>query len=165
MSETRRRRNPRLDHYDYTAPGHYFVTVCAKNRAEVFGQVVGADALIGPTVRLSSLGEIVKRYLLRMPGIDQFVIMPNHVHFIVAIPSGPMRASAPTGGLPSLVRSWKALVTKEYGAPVWQRGYYDHILRDEEDWLRIRNYMEQNPARWAEDEYFCTAERRRPFHG
>ena len=60
-----------------------------------------------------------------------------------------MWASAPTA-----VRSFKTLVTKQFGAPVWQRGYYDHIIRDESDFLRIWRYIDENPARWADDEYY-----------
>ena len=95
-------------------------------------------------------------YLKRIPGIDTYVVMPNHVHFIVSIATegGPMWASAPTQTLGCLVRSFKTLSTKAAGQKLWQRGYYDHIVRCEADYLRIWQYMDENPVRWTEDEYY-----------
>ena len=83
--------------------------------------------------------------------------MPNHVHLILALePSagGGVRAPRPTP-LSDVVRSIKVMVTKEIGYSVWQTSYYDHILRNEADYLRARQYVDENPARWAEDEYYC----------
>jgi len=148
-----RRQDPRLPEYDYSQQGGYFVTICTKDRSPILSQIVGGDAHIAPSVRLTPLGEVVEKYILSMPGIEKYVIMPNHVHFIVTIRNGSMWASTPTAGLPSLVRSFKTLVTKAHGFPVWQRGYYDHILRDDNDFLRVWKYMDENPAHWAEDEY------------
>ena len=148
------RRSLRLKGYDYSRDGYYFLTICVKNRRCVLGQVVGADVLIGPQVRLSPLGKTVHEVLQRMPQVEKFVIMPNHLHLIVCLESGPMGTSAPTGGIPDLVRYLKRQVTRSCGEPIWQRSYYDHIIRDEEDYLRIWNYMDANPTRWAEDEYY-----------
>ena len=86
--------------------------------------------------------------------------MPNHVHMMLHISAqkpedGPMWASAPTGvGIDKLVRSWKTMVTKELGMGIWQRSYYDHIIRDEQDYITKVQYMENNPAKWNEDKYF-----------
>ena len=81
--------------------------------------------------------------------------MPNHVHLIVALEppaGGGVRAPRPTP-LSDVIRSIKATVTKELGYSVWQTSFYDHILRNEADWLRARQYISDNPACWAEDEY------------
>ena len=82
--------------------------------------------------------------------------MPNHIHFVVSIgaPNGSMWASTPTKSLGSLVRSFKTLVSKAVGKTIWQRNYYEHVIRNEADYLRIRQYMADNPAYWAEDEYY-----------
>ena len=106
------------------------------------------------------MGAVVQKYLHTMPGIAHYVIMPNHVHMIVHISAkeilqGPMWASAPTGvHVSSLIRSWKTLVTKELGQSIWQRSYYDHVIRDEADYRVKLQYITENPARWQKDVYF-----------
>ncbi len=143
------RKPLRLRDYDYAQGGAYFITICTKEKAHTLGTVVGGDAHIAPRVLLSPLGELVQARLRTVPGMEKFVVMPNHLHFVTVLGSGPMWVSAPTA-----VRSFKTLVTKQFGAPVWQRGYYDHIIRDESDFLRIWRYIDENPARWADDEYY-----------
>ena len=103
---------------------------------------------------------VVEKYLKTIPGIGEYVIMPNHVHMILHISAddpqkGPMPTSAPTKALiPSLVRSWKVLVSKELGQRIWQRSYYDHIIRDQQDYdIRVR-YIRENPAKWLYDDYY-----------
>jgi len=155
------RKNLRLENYDYTQAGAYFVTVCTNGKKNILGSVVGGDAHIAPHTRLSPIGQVVEKYLLSIPGMDSYVIMPNHVHIILLVSStdmlqGPMWASAPTGKrVGSLVRSWKTLVSKELGKSIWQRSYYDHIIRNEKDYIRIAQYIEDNPSRWREDTYYC----------
>lgn len=166
------RRNPRLEGYDYSQRGAYFVTICAADKQSLFGtmrtaDVVGgdayiapADAHIGPHVELTTIGEIVEKYLSSVPGMEKYVVMPDHVHFLVTVPgrsagaTGPMWASAPTvvavSSLSKLVRSLKTLSTKAAGGPLWQRGYYDHIVRDENDFLRCWRYIDENPVRWED---------------
>ena len=154
------RKNPRLSGYDYSRDGIYFVTICTADRQCLFGTVrpaVGGDAHIAPpstgpsaAVDLTSLGKVVEKYLRSMPGVEKYVVMPDHVHILVRIADGPMRASAPTVSLPKLVRSLKGLCTKAAGHPIWQRGYYDHIIRDENDFLRCWKYLDENPISWQE---------------
>ena len=103
---------------------------------------------------------VVEKYIKNIPDVGAYVIMPNHVHMILHISSnnilqGPMWASAPTNAsVPALVRSWKTLVSKELGQSIWQRSYYDHIIRDEQDYLTKVQYIEENPAKWFYDDYF-----------
>ena len=156
------RKNLRLSQYDYSQPGAYFVTVCTEDRKNLLGFVVGGDAHIAPYTGLSPIGEVVQKYLQTIPGISYSVIMPNHVHMILHISStnvlqGPMWASAPTNtAVGKLVRSWKTLVTKELGYSIWQRSYYDHIIRNEKEYLQIAQYIEENPAKWCDDTYYST---------
>ena len=146
--------------YNYSQPGAYFITVCTRGRRPILSTIVGGDAYIAPSVKLTSVGELADRYLRTIPGIGPYVIMPNHVHMILHISSdnilkGPMWASAPTGNqVGQLVRSWKTLVTKAVGFPVWQRSFYDHVIRGEKDYIQIAAYIEENPARWCEDTYY-----------
>ena len=82
--------------------------------------------------------------------------MPNHIHMIIFIcnEEGTMRASSPTQSIPSLIKSFKTLVSKETGVSLWQRSYYDHIIRDESDYEAIWEYIENNPLKWKEDKLY-----------
>ena len=152
----RERKPLRIPKFDYCQAGVYFVTFCTKKRSPCLARVVGADAHIGPHVQLTKFGDVVESYIRSVPGIDAYVIMPNHVHMIVQIESegGPMWASAPTQSLSNRIRSFKTLVSKRIGQSIWQRSFYDHVIRNEDDYLRIRQYIDENPAKWAEDEYY-----------
>ena len=93
--------------------------------------------------------------------VDKYIIMPNHIHMILVlcdtdtVESGTMRASSPTAALiPGVIRSLKTLVAKECGFSFWQRSYHDHIIRNEDEYLRIWQYIYENPARWSEDIYY-----------
>jgi len=154
-----RKRN-RLADYDYSQPGAYFITVCTQDKRCILSTVVGGDAHIAPYPQLTTAGKTVEKYLQRIPGIGEYVIMPNHVHMILRISAqspqeGPMWALAPTkASVPKLVRSWKTLVSKELGMSIWQRSYYDHVIRNQEDYVVKAQYIADNPAKWAEDDYF-----------
>ena len=151
------RKKLRLAGYNYGQPGAYFVTICTKEKLHLLGTVVGADVLIGPQLQLSELGQQVYDVIADMPGVDTFVVMPNHVHMIVKIKVneiGPMGTSAPTAALSDVVRWFKRSVTRICGENIWQRSYHDHIIRTEEEHLEIRNYIDTNPAKWTEDCYY-----------
>ena len=147
------RKPNRLNGYDYSSQGAYFITICTLDRKCTLSHIVGGDALIAPQTNLTHCGEIARKYIESMPGIDKYVIMPNHIHLLIAI-DGPMKASAPTISVPNLIRSFKVLVSKEIGQSIWQRSYHDHIIRDEEDYLNHLQYIENNPAKWSEDKYY-----------
>ena len=158
MTEWPKRRRNRLENYDYATPGAYFVTVCVKEHRNLLGKVVvGADDHIGPQVELTDLGQTVERYASSIPGLADHVIMPNHLHLYLVIPAaehGPMWASAPTQSVSARIKTFKTLVTKAVGAPLFQRSFYDHVVRNEADALRIREYIRNNPARWEEDRFY-----------
>ena len=147
------RKPNRLKNYDYSSQGAYFITICTLDRKCILSHIVGGDALIAPQTNLTHCGEIARKYIESMPGIDKYVIMPNHIHLLIAI-DGPMKASAPTISVPNLIRSFKVLVSKEIGQSIWQRSYHDHIIRDEEDYLNHLRYIENNPIKWSEDNYY-----------
>jgi len=175
MRHKNHRRSIRLKGYDYTQAGAYFVTICTKDRACLFGDV--ADGVM----RLNQMGHIVRQCWLAIPNhvphvlLDEFVVMPNHVHGIIVImPThdvGATHASPlqnddtptrPRGPQPrsvaSIVGSFKSAAAKRInehrgtpGAPIWQRNYYEHIIRDDESLNLIRNYIADNPLRWQID--------------
>ncbi len=147
-----RRRNLRLRRFGY-GPGYaYFVTVCASRREDVFGVV--RDGGMEPNDVGRLVGERLRALPLRHPGVslDEHIVMPDHVHAILFFHSddadGARQASPLRLG--TVVGSFKSGVARELGSPVWQRGYYDHVVRDEADLERNREYIRTNPARWAE---------------
>ena len=152
--ESGHRKPLRLPEYSYDTPGAYFVTVCTKARTPVLGTIVGAGDHTGPYTKLSETGILVERYTRTVPGIDRYVIMPDHVHMILQVSAihateGPMWSSAPTKqNIETTIRSWKTLITKVLGESIWQRSFYDHVIRCEQDYWEIVKYIEENPARW-----------------
>ena len=153
----------RLPEYDYGANGAYFVTVCTEGKRCILGHVVGGGVPDAPYTRLSEYGIAAEKTLLEMSAfykdvaIEKYVIMPNHVHFIISINAcgGPSRTPAPANArLPAFISTWKRFTNKKAGFPLWQRNYYDHVIRTEANYLRIWQYIDENPAFWAEDEYY-----------
>jgi putative transposase len=148
------RKALRLRFLDYSTAGVYFVTVCSYRRRRVFGQISDASVI------LSDAGRIVERQIAELPGrlsgvsVDTFVVMPNHVHTLVQLDERARQASplrAVVGGFKSGSAREINVLRRTPGEPAWQRGYYDHVIRDEEDLERARRYIEQNPVCWALD--------------
>lgn len=166
--EIHHRRSIRLKEYDYAQPGAYFVTICTNNHSCIFGDVVKEK------VELSLFGLIVKDEWLRTPTIrpevklDEYVIMPNHFHSIIFITNhnrgaklcAPTKLRRKPQSLSSLVAGLKSSVTKRInqfkktpGIPVWQRNYYEHIIRNEKELYETRKYINENPLKWDLDKY------------
>ena len=154
------RKPNRLPGYDYDAPNAYFVTICSENRRDLFWENVGAIIDRPPDVRLSYLGNIVENCIRRIPqyypaiSVDKYVIMPNHIHLLLQISSDldgrPM--VAPT--VSTVIKQMKGAASKQAGFSLWQKGFYDHVVRGDADYREIWEYIRDNPARWAEDELF-----------
>jgi len=167
------RRSIRLKGYDYTQPGAYFVTICTYQREILFGEIVDGKMLLNPC------GDIARDEWFKTAQIrenvqlhpDEFMIMPNHLHGIIRIVEPDVRARrrrAPThesfgnpvsGSIPTIVRSYKSSVTKRInlllnspGAPLWQRNYYEHIVRNQGELNAIRGYIQNNPLKWEIDQ-------------
>jgi len=146
-----KRKQIRLPHYDYSSAGCYFVTVCTADKAPVLCDIVG-HALPGVPVelRLSEYGETAEKQLLKMADfydgirLDKYVIMPNHIHLLLCYRGTPGTA-CPTVG--QFIGTFKRF-TKSIP---WQKRFYDHVIRDEADYRTKWQYIDNNPARWAED--------------
>lgn len=161
------RKRMRLPKYDYSAAGYYYITACTKDKRCALGTVVGRGILDAPQVELSSNGKIVASALTYLEEhmecihVDKYVIMPNHVHMILAVKcnhteDGASRMPRPTNALiPSFMSSLKRFTNKQSGQMLWQSEYYDHIVRNEKDYLRIWQYTDENPAKWEDDKYFA----------
>ena len=153
-----KRKPIRLPEYDYASPGAYFVTICTKDRKCILSNItVGTDALGGPRLQLTDAGKTVEQYIQstdRMTGfhVDKYVVMPNHIHMILLVDNGPPRASAPT--VSDAVGALKRLVNRSLGRDIWQRSFHEHVIRNENDYREIWEYIDANPAEWAEDRYY-----------
>ena len=169
MDSLPKRKQNRLTGYDYSQPGCYFVTICAKNRRYLFWDEfdwrVGADIIRPHTIPLSLYGRIIKNVIeqipVRYPGasVEKYIIMPNHIHLLLRISVSNGRIiSAPTYGVPTIIGQMKRAASKQAQTGLWQKGYHDHIIRSEADYLRIWDYIDTNPAKWREDCYYCQAE-------
>ena len=169
------RHSIRLQGYDYSLEEAYYVTVCTRNRRRLFGNIIGKE------MKLNDAGEMIQSGWLDLPGrfpfisLDEFIIMPNHIHAVfVILPTGVHTEKSfghscgrPNGTLPGtvgrIIQAFKSITTDEYingvkrqgWAPfkrkLWQRNYWDHIIRDEEDYVRVCEYIHDNPACWQND--------------
>lgn len=155
----------RLRGYDYSHPGYYFVTICIQDRVHLFGTVV--DGQFSPSPAGDMVLALWRGQATRFPGIelDAFCVMPNHVHALIGIGFGEI---APDAGvsIPAIMQGFKAATTVAYGRGVrahgwppyegrlWQKGYHDHIVRNDRDLERIRDYIDSNASMWERDVFF-----------
>lgn len=160
MREHRRRRSLRLQSYDYSWPGDYFVTICVADRMPRFGAAI--DSLL----RLNDAGTMIDTQWRSLAErfahveLDAYVVMPNHLHGILRLNTIPEQASET---LSSILQAFKSLTTSAYANGVrfhgwpefdrrlWQQGFYDHVIRDERDLDRVRAYIDANPQHWYQD--------------
>ena len=174
------RQSIRLQGYDYSRPSFYFITICTQHRKHIFGNVVDGEMV------LNEFGDIARDFWyqieMRYPNtqIDEFIIMPNHVHGIIEIINpNPLVVGAihesplPMGNdieiirkhrrkmlIPKIVGWYKMNTSKKInqinqtsGTKIWQRNYYDHIIRNEQSLYQIREYIKWNPRNWNKDRF------------
>ncbi|MBK7982502.1 MAG: transposase [Candidatus Competibacteraceae bacterium] len=181
QANTRQRRSLRLRDYDYTQAGAYFLTICTHQRSSWFGHIENDAMVLNEFGEIVREEWLLSGDIRAEIELGDYVIMPNHLHGIVWIVANedqgikatdlvgatgrsPLPASAPipTGPPPksigAFVAGFKSAATKRINqirqtpaAPVWQRNYYEHVIRNEADYQRIAEYIDQNPQRWAMD--------------
>ena len=143
--ELPQRKKIRVGEYDYSQCGAYFVTICTQNRRPILSNIVGDDAHIVP----KRYGQIVEKYLKNAAEIEKYVIMPDHIHMLIRLEEqGAEKRSPQASRIASIVRSIKTLTTKEIGEPIFQRSYYEHVIRNQRDYNEIWEYIENNPRKW-----------------
>ena len=165
MTKKQRRNSLRHSGWNYTATGYYFVTICTAGRVHLFD-----------SAELKQIAETVWQKIPTFKSativrLDEWVVMPNHVHGIVVIVEGIAATSsgseqagiqrpekAVSGSVGALVGAYKAAVTHRInnlqgtqGVKIWQRGYYDRVIRNDRKLAATREYIRDNPARWTED--------------
>lgn len=155
----KQRKNLRLQCYDYTTEGAYFLTFCTANRLQYLSHVQWDTTANAPYVQLLPYGEIAEAVVRilpeRFPGITllEYAIMPDHIHLLLLLPKGDQTDSRPM--LSKIMGYIKMNISKQIHQTnpeleVWQRGYYDHIIRNYEDLIGCAEYIQANAYRWLE---------------
>ncbi len=171
------RKSRRLKDYDYTKPGAYFITICTKDRGCLFGHIHDGEMI------LNDVGNAVEWTWTDLPrhnkniALDKFVIMPNHFHGIIHIVGAGSKPALINGSKPALINASKPIlishglseIVRQFktfsaqrvnqikhspGISLWQRDFYEHIIRHEVDLKRIREYIITNPVSWGLDDYY-----------
>jgi REP element-mobilizing transposase RayT len=187
-AQGRHRKSIRLQGYDYSQAGAYFITIVTQGREPLFGEIINGEMRLNPAGKIvqDEWERLSQRFKFIVLGI--YVVMPNHFHAIIVFvdrvgatlqnitnanfgdvsshtraPDGmdgsPLRPHGPApASLGAIIGQFKSRVTKRLwkipaltGVPIWQRNYYEHIIRNEDDANRIHLYIESNPARWDDD--------------
>ena len=159
MESLPKRKHPRLKEYDYSTPGAYFITICTQNRKCLLSNIVGRG-LAPAEIQYTQYGEIAREQLLslenRYPNlkIDQYVIMPNHIHAIFILTEAAGASPRPT--IMDVVSAYKSLTTRacKKAHPIeklFQTSFYEHVIRGREDYLEIAEYIMNNPKQWEMD--------------
>ncbi|MDH7464611.1 hypothetical protein QEG73_25155 [Chitinophagaceae bacterium 26-R-25] len=164
----------RLQTWDYSSDGVYFITICTKNMLHYFGKVTEQK------MELNEIGKLAEQYWQEIPNhfsfieLGSFVVMPNHMHGILIISKPGINESLPdpdttpgqrrfrnpeSGSVSSIVGSYKSIVSKKarllfHSEFAWQPRFYDHIVRDPESFENIQNYIINNPSKWAQDKFY-----------
>lgn len=172
----RERKNIRLKDFDYSSNNYYFVTFCTKNSKPILSSIVGDGAHTVPRkIILKPYGEIAEKHILRINTmyenirVEKYIIMPNHIHMLIFIDrfnngmmwassksgnncNGTMWASSPTAAtsLSTVIRTFKTMVTKELGISIWQRSFYDEVIKNETHFQNVWNYIAFNALKEAQ---------------
>ena len=165
--ELPKRKHPRLDNYDYGSTGAYFITICTQNRRCVLSRIVGRGLAPAETeeIEYTLFGRIAQRQLLLLEEryshltVDQYVIMPNHIHAVLVLDNETAGAS-PRPTIMDIVCAYKSLVTREckrngFEGKLFQTSFHEHIIRGREDYIEIAKYIYENPFRWRYDELYA----------
>ena len=158
-----------MSYYDYNTPGAYFLTFCTHNRKHFLSRIVGAIHE-SPKTQLTTCGKIVDAVMQNIPAhlhvtIDHYVIMPNHVHLIAVITEedvlreireSPLRSRSIMSKLIGYIKmNASKAIRQRYGdVVVWQRGYHDHAIRNQEDYVVLAEYIQTNLIRWKLDKFY-----------
>lgn len=159
--EIPQRKRIRIENYDYSQNGLYFITICTKDRIPYFCEITGIPETVGadiirPCIRLTETGNILKASISQIEEhyedikVLKYCIMPEHVHIVLLIDHDILSAdggriiSAPT--ISTVIGSMKRYVSKKTSSRIWQRSFYDHIVRNEDELRRIYEYIDNNPV-------------------
>ncbi len=159
--ELPKRKKNRLENYDYSQCGAYFLTICVQNHEQILWEN-NVGATCGRPFPLSNYGQIINNEIQCIPSryngtvyIDKYAIMPNHIHLIIVLQTMDVNGRpqvAPT--ISRVVKQFKGAVTKQIGWSMWQKSFHNHIIRNNDEYEKIWDYIEYNPINWQQDCYF-----------
>ena len=152
-----KRKNIRLNDYNYSSNGAYFITICTKNKENLLWKNVGAN-FVRPLdqLPLSKIGIVIENEIYKLNTVyenikvDKYQIMPNHIHLIIFIyeDSNGRTQFAPT--ISRIIKQFKGSITKQIGFSIWQKSFYDRIIRNENEYQSVWNYIHNNPLKYLE---------------
>ncbi|MCF6319165.1 MAG: transposase [Proteobacteria bacterium] len=166
MDKLPKRKQMRLKHYDYSQQGLYFVTICCQNHSCYYGSIKD------DSMQLNHAGMMIEKWYLKIPrkftnfSIRDYVIMPNHFHCVLEIIQSETAVANTGATIPSVVQWFKTMTTNDYiknvktknwqrfDKKLWQRSYYEHVIRSETSHQKIVDYIQYNPQKWTEDKYY-----------
>ncbi len=167
-----KRKKIRLQDYDYSEPGAYFITVCTKNKDQLLWngslditkfewKPVGEHSVRPQNLPLSKIGVVVEQNLKKWNDtyenvyLSSYVIMPNHLHIMIVILPNKSGCTECPPTISAMVKYFKGSITKQLGRNIWQQSFYDHIIRNKRDYEEISKYIYENPLKWELDELYC----------
>ncbi len=142
------RKNIRLKDYDYSEENMYFITICVKDRLELLGKITQDN------IKLTTEGIIVRQNINEIEQIyknitiDEYIIMPNHIHMLLLIKYKNHVT------ISRIIKHLKANITRAIKCSIWQKSFYEHIVRNEKEYLEIKEYIQYNAINWEKDKYF-----------
>jgi len=167
MDDKAKRKHPRMQGYDYSQAGYYYVTICTQGKLPILSKIQAGLELASAVVELSEKGRIVEKQLLALQEryefarIDKYVIMPTHIHAIVVLSEDAAGAS-PRPTLTDIICAFKSLSTRlcnlldnVQGRKIWQASFFEEVIRSESAYLQIWEYIDANPSKWLDDIYFA----------
>ena len=169
------RKSIRLKNYDYSKEGLYFITICTHNKEALFGEINNDIIVVGagyscPNIELTKIGEIIKKQYCELGKYfdnikcNEYIIMPNHFHCIIEIVVGGKPPPLQKNNLGNIIGYFKFQTTKKYNElmnikngkylKLWQRNYYENIIRNNETHQKVIEYIKTNPLKWQDDKYY-----------
>ena len=142
------RKSYRIKGFNYGSEGWYFITICTIDKKHVFGKIKN------DIMTYSKIGLLTKQFLMNISKVyddiylDKYVIMPNHIHMVVSI------SEMSDVNISRVIKHFKEGITKQLGYKIWQKSFYDHVIRNETDYLRIYEYIDENVLKWSLDKYY-----------
>lgn len=154
-----RKRN-RLEHFDYSSCGAYFITICTSERQNYFWSRLDVSVENPKDVVLSPYGKIVYEAIQKIPviypaiSIDNYVIMPDHIHLLLVICPDDFGRPMAAPTISRVVQQLKGYITKRIGVSIWQKLFFDHVIRNRQDYEDHIKYIYENPIHWRRDELY-----------
>ncbi len=155
MPNLPKRKQIRIENYDYSTNGAYFITICTANRENHLWEIRRGELCSPDNIPLSNLGKIIDNEIQKLNSVyesvavDKYCIMPNHIHFIISINSNNSGRTQFAPTISRVVKQFKGSITKQIGKPIWQKSFYEHTIRNQTDYNEIWDYIENNPLKYT----------------